>query len=232
MSTSFNRWTCKWLTGFCGIGLMLRIYKHQHHTKCPPCNTDDKTTTHVLCCPHTTATQLWHEEMTKLTTWIQDNKGSDDLAAAIVSYLNSWHHNSPVLDTSALPQTLQDALRQQAEIGWEYFIEGFWSLEWRTYLQEYFDSIRSKQSSILWCSRLQRKIWLIAWALWKQRNDMLHTHGQTIHQYDSSLLNDEIRDEWNTARNLPQQYHHLFQGTLEAQLEGSIHHKRQWLTSI
>ena len=94
MTRATNRWACKWLTSFCGIGTMLVLYKHQKHSKCPWCNADDESVVHVLQCPDIQAQQLWKEEIDKIGTWIKDNKGCPELAHAIVTHLNNWHTGS------------------------------------------------------------------------------------------------------------------------------------------
>ena len=42
-----QRWLSKFLTGFCGVGKMLRQYRWQDHTKCPRCSMDNEDTQHV-----------------------------------------------------------------------------------------------------------------------------------------------------------------------------------------
>ena len=68
--------------------------------------------------------------------------------------------------------------------------------------------------------------------MWEQRNVILHSDGSTIHQYESSLLDQEIAIEWERQYTLPYHYAHLFTGTLQARLQKSMHQKRRWLTSI
>ena len=170
--------------------------------------------------------------MTKLQSWILNNKGCLLLAAAVIANLNSWHQHDVTITDHNYPPLLQEAIRQQARIGWQSFIEGFWSKHWRQHQQQYLTSINSQRSSLLWTSKLQRRIWHIAWTLWDHRNQILHADGGSIHQYESTLLDQEIIAEWNNERTLPQQYSHLFRGDLEARLQSNTQHKRQWITSV
>lgn len=141
MTLATNRWTTKWLTGFCGIGTMLVIYKHQKHSKCPRCNCDNETLTHVLKCSAPTAQQLWDDEMTNLQQWILDNKGCPLLAETIVTQLHAWHNNELPPQPSSSSPLLLESIWQQASIGWQSFIEGFWSSKWREHQLQYFESI-------------------------------------------------------------------------------------------
>ena len=124
-----------------------------------------------------------------------------------------------------------EAIQEQDRIGWQSFIEGFWTDKWRIYQQHHFDEIHSTRSSLLWISKLQRRIWQIAWSMWEQRNDMLHNQGSTIHQYDTELLDQEIRKEW-ASQNVPARYNYLFRGSLEDKLHSSTAQKQSWITNL
>ena len=230
MRKATNRWACKWLTGFCGIGTMLVIYKHQKYSKCPRCNKDDETITHVLQCENVQAQLLWKEEVEKLSTWIINNKGCPELAHAITTSLNNWHSGSDNTSQTYSP-SLQAAVRQQNNIGWQSFIEGFWSVKWEEHQQLYLTSIKSQRSSRLWISKAQRRIWLIAWKLWEQRNNVLHSNG-SIHQYEIELLQQEIQKEWDNQHSLTHQYRNLFRGTLQQKLETSIQQQKRWIVNV
>ena len=79
---------------------------------------------------------------------------------------------------------------------------------------------------------MQRKIWHIAWTLWTHRNNVLHSDGKTIHQYETTLLDQEISKEWRRQHSLPNQYAHMFNGTLQQRLLSTIQQKQRWLATI
>jgi hypothetical protein len=64
-----QQWLSKWMTGFCGVGVMLQWYKHQQHSKCPRCLTDNEDTTHV-CAAHLMMLALYGHSQ-----WIHLNAG-------------------------------------------------------------------------------------------------------------------------------------------------------------
>ena len=96
----------------------------------------------------------------------------------------------------------------------------------------YLLSMKSKWSSLLWVSKVQRCIGQIVWKMWKQCNYVLHTDGSTLHQYEADIWDDEINIYWNQQQRLPNHYTHPFHGTLEAILNSCIHQKRHWLASV
>ena len=196
MTCATNRWACKWLTGFCEIGTMLVIYKHQKHSICPRCLADNETVEHVLKCQDAQATILWNEELDNIKKWILDNKGCPEMAEPIVAGLQAWRCNVPFDTHGTFSPLLQTAITQQNRIGWKSFIEGFWANKWKQHQEAYLLSIKSQRSGSLWISKLQQRIWHIAWKLWDQRNNVLHSDGLTIHRYETDLIDQEITQEW------------------------------------
>jgi hypothetical protein len=98
---------------------------------------------------------------------------------------------------------------------------------------QHLSQLNSQKSSILWISRVQRKIWHIAWDLWEHRNNYLHNQGTTIHAYEMSALNSETQHEWQTGLDqLLPSYQYLFDGTIIKPLSDSINQKLMWLLSI
>ena len=128
---------------------------------------------------------------------------------------------------------LRQAILQQDELGWGNLLKGFIGIQWRMVVEQHFLSINSQKSSVLWTSKLIRKIWDLQHQLWDDRNDTLHGDGQTIHLEELNAINEEITKQWIAGSNhLPSCYRHLFQGEFRTLYQANIHHKQQWLTSV
>jgi hypothetical protein len=93
LPTYRQRWLSKWMTGFCGTGKMLKIYRFQKHSKCPRCQTDNENTNHVLQCNHSEALTLWNTSLTSLEEWMLSNNGHPELVELIILGLTKWHNN-------------------------------------------------------------------------------------------------------------------------------------------
>jgi hypothetical protein len=90
-----------------------------------------------------------------------------------------------------------------------------------------------KKSSLLWISRVQRRIWLIAWNMWMHRNTLLHNNGKTIDSFEMPALDEEIQQEWDTGLDqLAVQHGYLFQGQVQHCLDDMVHHKLMWISSV
>jgi hypothetical protein len=162
------------------------------------------------------------------------NQGHPEMIELIILGLQRWHDQERIpLVYDILELTLCKAWNKQCRIGWKSFLDGFWVLEWRQCQSQYLHSLRSKKSSTLWISRAQRHIWLIAWNLWTHQNQHLHNDGKTIHSFEMTALNNEIRREWETGiGQLASGSDHLFTGQLTHRLDNTTHHKLMWLFSV
>jgi hypothetical protein len=80
------------MTGFCGAGNMLRIYRFQNHSKCPRCELDNENTNHVLRCRHPEASALWDTSVEDLEQWMLSNNRHPELVELIILSLTNWHN--------------------------------------------------------------------------------------------------------------------------------------------
>jgi hypothetical protein len=228
------KWLSKYVSGMCGVGVMLQLWQHQRHNSCPRCGMDKEDVEHVLRCQAPEATQTWDTAMNELEEWMKDNDAEPHMTEVICTSLKAWRNgtNLPFPRTET-PQIVIEGMIEQDGIGWFNFINGFISTKWRLIQTAHFKDMRSLKSPILWISRFQRRIWLIPWQLWQQRNDVLHNDGRTIHFQESAAVNREIRKEYVMAgEGLPASYQHLFQGNEEDLIRQPIHKKQEWLKSV
>ena len=227
-----QRWLCKFSTGFCGVGKMLYRYKWQNHTQCPRCQMENETTTHVLQCNGQGTKNLWQKELASLNTWMIKYDIHSELRHSIIEYMDAWvHQDTPRYTPSN--HILKQAIREQEKIGWYEFFLGFWSQQFHKCQTEHFATRKSPKSAQLLLSRLQRRIWQIAWNIWDHRNKFLHEENNSYHPTEINAINKEIEHEWvRHVDNLPPQYSTLFSGTLDDKQKKTHTAKLRWLTTI
>ena len=91
----------------------------------------------------------------------------------------------------------------------------------------------SPKSTILLLSKVQQRIWQIAWDIWEHRNKFLHEENKSYHPTETKAINKEIEQEWHRKLDkLPSKYTSLFSGTLEAKLKQQHVVKLKWLATI
>ena len=227
-----SQWYSKFSSGFCGTGRMLQRNKYQDHSNCPRCNKPNEGTTHVIQCQHELAVELKEEEVEDLTQWMMKEKVEPQLIYIIRTILLHWGNQKevPVLQEH---NTASQAFRQQQTIGWRNFIEGFWSKKFLQCQEEYFTQIGVPKSATLLLSKTQRRIWLIAWRLWTDRNTHLHDSRHSIHPQQEDHLHDEIAFEYYKGTDeLPPEYQPMFKTPLQAILKRSIHNKVSWIFGV
>jgi hypothetical protein len=228
-----KKWLNKWMTGFCGVGKMMKVYGFQTHSKCPKCQQSNETTDHVMQCTSYGTHTLWRKSMRSLSSWILENDGPTEFAEVIIANLSAWKHQSTFPPVPA-QRWLREAVLSQDDIGWRSFLDGFISYKWRKAIEKHFEEINSKKSAALWTSRLVRQIWEIQWLMWMDRNNTLHGEGNTIHLEEITAINEELLIQWRTGIDdlPPARYQHLFQGDFRTLYQTHHNQKKQWLTSV
>ena len=150
---------------FLRVRTMLVKYKHQTHSNCPRCGQDKECTDHVLQCKGEGVQTLWNTELHNLKEWMQKQQIHNELIEVIIHNLNTWRNSKqPTYQPSN--STLQTAIKEQDNIGWNHFIEGFWFKNFILCQQIHFNTLNITKSTILLLSKTQRRIWQIAWQLW------------------------------------------------------------------
>ena len=154
-----------------------------------------------------------------------------ELITAIQENLNSWREMNNSNYTPSNTQ-LRSAINNQRHLGWRNLVDGFWDTSWRKIQEQHMRDINSQKSALLWLCKVQRRIWKIAWAMWEDRNEQLHSNS-SIHPEDKRNINKEIIYEWKMGQDkLSSHYSGLFQGTLERKLKSSSANKRNWLFNV
>ena len=228
------KWLSKYVTGICGVGVMLQIWKHQTHSSCPRCGMAKETAEHILTCKSPPATAIWNATIAQLEKWMNDNDSEPHMTEIICSSLRAWREGVRLpYPTTEIPLIVMEAMVEQDNIGWYNFSNGFISRKWRMIQKAHLKDIGSMKSAILWISRFQKRIWEIPWILWQHRNDFLHNDGKTVHFQEIAAINRSIRSEYRlTGNGLPDSYQHLFQDDVDELIEKTISTKQAWLMSV
>ena len=227
-----QRWLSKYSTGFCGVGKMLRRYRWQDHTRCPRCNQDNESTQHILQCQGDGVQTLLREEITSLEKWMEEHKCHSELTQLICTRLGDLCRQTCTIYHPS-NQLLQKAMNEQRHLGWFQFILGFWSRNFYNCQKEHMASQQSNKSPQLLLTKLQRRIWHIAWKAWEHRNNFLHEDNNSYHPEEIKLIKKEIEQEWGKGLEaIPQQYGQLFQGSMESLLKKKHTAKLKWLTTV
>ena len=119
----------KHVSGFFGIGKMMKHWNFWEHQKCPCCQHVKEDKHHLLTCPEPSCVAKWADSVNGLQEWLQDVDTAPDIQHCIISALSAWWIDQSFQEVShdlSLPATLA-----QDRIGWVAFMEGHISTLWR-----------------------------------------------------------------------------------------------------
>jgi hypothetical protein len=76
----FKMWLFKQSSTFCATGKNMKRWFGSEHTSCPNCNMPDEDSQHLLHCRDAGRFALYHTEVDKLVSWLQQNHTDLELA--------------------------------------------------------------------------------------------------------------------------------------------------------
>ena len=116
----------------------------QTHSNCPRCGDDKETTDHVLQCQGEGVQDLWTAELQQLEEWMTKNHFHTEITTSIIDNLNQWRDQT---ESKYEPSNhlLQLALQEQKQIGWNTFLEGFWSKHFNECQKEHLQLINKNR---------------------------------------------------------------------------------------
>ncbi len=164
-----TRWINKHATGICGTNNNLLLWKQRDDDTCPRCD-QPESSIHVWRCQGCGANELWTQHLSNLEKWLESQHTAPMLQYALLDNLRSWLDNtSPKPSVRSFIETAQDL------IGWDYILEGVFSIEWSRIQQQHLLSLGRSTSGHTWLVRLIKRLWEIAWNIWLHRNSVATT---------------------------------------------------------
>jgi hypothetical protein len=186
---------------------------------------------HIIRCQQEGATEIWNNSLKKLKSSLRNLDTPRQVTVVICDRLNSWRNNEEaVLIPTSIPPTFQSVLRAQDILGWECFLQGFWSVQWEEVQLAYLQSIQSKVTILRWTKSILRLLWNVSWDLWSHRNTYLHDVevGELANK-----LNEQIREQYSLgdAELLPK-HRDLLRTSMDTLLRSSIPNRQMWIKRI
>ena len=152
---------------------------------------------------------------------------------AICESLLAWGEERPLPAINTMEPIFSSAIVKQDTLGWESMIDGFITREWTLMQSNFMKQNNIQKSPLLWMAKVQNRVWMIAWKMWEQRNETLHSTGNLGQEHEHRSLNQAITRLW-TRQNIPEEEltRNLFRGSMEQKLRDSLNNKRLWLSSV
>lgn len=223
---SRRHWVSKQATGFCAVGVVMRLRKQRPSAKCPRCPWPEETVEHVYTCPSIEADKQWKESISKLLDWMEEQKTDPDIIRNIRDGLNAWRLDP----TAGVQPAFSSARATQEFIGWRPFLEGCLTWEWQAQQQRYYQTLKSRKTGRRWSTLIIRKLWEVAWDMWEHRNGILHQKDNAVKHQVTDL---ELRRLFAVGpRKVLRRDRRLFEKPLEEWLASDPFVRRQWVSMV
>ena len=232
---AIQKFISKWISGDVPTGSVMKQRGHRYDASCPVCQAPNEDLLHILTCPHPESKIFRNLQLEELQQWLQSEMTHPDISDFIISGLRSWFEDPEGYEPFHHFSThaLYDALQDQLQFSWFAALCGYISSSISSQQHQYFKSQQSRKSGNRWTIKLIHKLWTILHNIWKFRNDQLH-QDSTISQLSGiDHLKTAIIQEHTLGRgNLPQVYASYFTTSIDALLNKTTTHLRQWFLVI
>jgi hypothetical protein len=194
----------------------------------PSCGQPEKAE-HVWSCRGNWADIVWNQSIEPFQEWLRDANTNPEIAEAIVSNINHWRAVTQA--ARHYSWRVQNAVDQQSDIGWQYSLEGWLSIEWEMIQQEYLKDMGSKASGKWWITELIKKLWGVAWDLWEHHNGSLHEQSNLVVEMKEEEINKNVQRLFHIATSVLSNTHdsYLLLVPLSQLLRRSLTYKETWL---
>jgi hypothetical protein len=224
MSRSKRIWLIKQSSSFCGVGKMMVRMGKTEDDSCPRCKAPEDAN-HIWTCREPMVDSLWRTWEQEIQSIAAKMEAPSEITEAMTTAAQEWRRGDEDLILGANDQ-MRALLTAQGDIGWQGFMEGRWTPEWR---RAYAD-LGGKKNPNVWAARTMAANWNLGWKLWEQRNELAHKKENTTAW---ELLDKEIKElkECNLTRmdDLTKEW---YDTNLETILAWEPNVKRDWVNRI
>ena len=230
--SGFSLWISKHVTGFCGVGKMMKYWAQWDDNNCPCCGAECETAQHVLVCNNETMVQEFSEALEVLEHWLIQKDTCPDIADCLVT---TMANHAPRSFLMAADEVTHSAAEEQDCIGWTNLFEGKISRLWRKRQREYYKSVGSRKSARTWTHGLVRQLLEFTHRMWTRRNYIRHsTVPPDGAQVNVQAIDQQIREhfDWGLFSLAPSDHRMLTDRTLEEILNLPLMRRRTWLLNI
>jgi len=152
------------------------------------------------------------------------------LADDLILALQIWYQDLPhPLDSCSSPEWLE----AQGEVGWHGMLDGWLALPWHLEQEWYWSQIQSQKSIQHYMPKLIKKCWDVAWDMWNQHTEVLHSSPENQVNILESKVDDQIWAVYELGSLvLLCNVFCMLQALISQQLQKPLATKQQWLESI
>ena len=168
----YRLWVAKHVSGFFGVGHMMKIWQFWDHSRCPCCDHEDETKEHLMTCPHPACAATWSDSLAGFRAWMIEVDTAPSIRDCLLQTLAT---RDPFQSfTTFSDDSTMLAAQAQDEIGWIFTTEGKMSKAWERLQAQHYHSLDSRRSARKWSAGLTTNLLHITHSQWSHRNSVLH----------------------------------------------------------
>ena len=227
-----RQFVAKHATGHCGVGVMMKKWGFRTDSRCPRCKNPDESVTHVIVCPHPSASSTWSEQLDNLKQWMRAQKTNSDIIDAIIRNVKKLRKSGGIFGHHYQDTKMRKVVQEQNCIGWDHFMLGRISTRWSRLQDYHYKRIHSRRTGERWATNLIMKIWEVHWSMWQHRNECLHDTGNNEILGSNTMEKEILRELKKGCALLQPTEKYLFSITKTEVREWSAIRKQKWLRTI
>ena len=121
--------------------------------------------------------------------YMTERKSHPAVTNAIIMFVDAWRNETTVPDTYDYEPNLQVALAEQSKMGWDNFIMGRLSIQWKAVFVSMYKDYKTKQVT---SANMIGQMYDILFQMWEARNKVLHDHTEIHAIHGEETVNSEI----------------------------------------
>ena len=220
----------KLATGHAAVAHKMVQWKFSISNQCPFC-TEIETIDHVFQCRHPGNTAHRSLAFDQLRKHLKKKRTATNITTMILQALKAWSENRSFIPNGLL--RAWGAAENQTKIGWQQFLLGKISKKWIDIQARYLLQVGSKKSAFNWATELIRRLWKIAWQLWKYRCDFAHSKDSNWYASRVDSISSQVRAEFSRGKQGATGLHaRWWKQPVEQILSLSLEAQERWLESV
>jgi hypothetical protein len=167
----------------CGANAVQMRRQERTDDHCPFCQ-QSESVLHVYRCNDPRVQEVWEKSVDDLHQYLFTIGTDPNIIKQLVTGLHQWRNQQL---TDVLPM-----IADQSQIGWDGIMEGTLGRHWSEEQSIHYQNESEATDGNKWAQLVIRKLWIIAWDLWQNRNNEEHQNDE---ENERQRLLEEVEKE-------------------------------------
>jgi len=213
------------------VGYRVNRYNNKYSPACLSCGHPSETMHHLHHCPSQSRARWQAQIQQRFRKTTSDRHTHPELQMVLLVGLQSTIEDHDPPSHLNHPPRFKSAIEDQNAIGWDQFLKGRWSKQWRLlHEQSHVTPTDSKILTKHWPPELLAGLWDSWYQMWEERNKDRHGHDaktRAAAQRTQATREVELLYDWQPL--LHEQHQYLFHEPLATLLDKATYQLLHWI---